>query len=140
MKRINLKDFYPFYQEDCFIDVSDALAELFRRDKSKEATLRRKQRFHQAYFSLDRNDGIEKKIVYISRSPEEIYERKVTREQLHAAMETLTDRQARRIYAHFFLGISKADIARNEGVRTQLISESIDRGLKRIEHYLKTHE
>ena len=140
MKRINLKDFYPFYQEDCFIDVSDALAELFRRDKATEATLRRKQRFHQAYFSLDRNDGIEKKIVYISRSPEEIYERKVTREQLHAAMETLTNRQARRIYAHFFLGISKADIARNEGVRTQLISESIGRGLKRIEHYLKTHE
>ena len=140
MKRINLKDFYPFYQEDCFIDVSDALAELFRRDKAKEATLRRKQRFHQAYFSLDRNDGIEKKIVYISRSPEEIYERKATREQLHAAMETLTNRQARRIYAHFFLGISKADIARNEGVRTQLISESIGRGLKRIEHYLKTHE
>lgn len=140
MKRINLKDYYPFYQDDCFIDVSDALAELFRRDKAKESTLRRKQRFHQAYFSLDRNDGIEKKIVYISRSPEEIYERKVTREQLHAAMETLTNRQARRIYAHFFLGISKADIARNEGVRTQLISESIDRGLKRIEHYLKTHE
>ena len=65
MKRINLKDFYPFYQEDCFIDVSDTLAELFRRDKATEATLRRKQRFHQAYFSLDRNDGIEKKTVYI---------------------------------------------------------------------------
>lgn len=140
MKRINLKDFYPFYQEDYFIDVSDALAELFRRDKAKEDTLRRKQRFHHAYFSLDRNDGIEKKIVYVSRSPEEIYERKITREQLHAAMESLTNRQARRIYAHFFLGISKADIARNEGVRTQLISESIDRGLKRIEYYLKTHD
>lgn len=138
MKRINLKDYYPFYQEDYFIDVSDDLVELFQRDAAKEATRKRKLRFHRAYYSLDRNDGIDKNIIYVSRSPEEIYERKLTREQLHAAMETLTDKQAKRIYAHFFLGLSKSDIARNEGVDCCHIARSIDLALKKIGQYLKS--
>lgn len=137
MKRINLKDYYPFYQNDSFIDVPDELAELLRFYEAREATHARKLRYHRAYFSLDRNDGIEKSILYVSRSPEEIYERKLTREQLHAAMETLTEKQAKRIYAHFFLGLSKADIARNEGVERSQITRSIDQGLRRIERYLK---
>lgn len=138
MKRINLKDYYPFYQEDYFIDVSDDLVELFQRDTAKEATRKRKLRFHRAYYSLDRNDGIDKNIIYVSRSPEEIYERKLTREQLHAAMETLTDKQAKRIYAHFFLGLSKSEIARNEGVDCCHIARSIDLALKKIGQYLKS--
>ena len=137
MKKINLKDYYPFYQGDCFIDVPDELADLLGHYEAKEATHSRKLRFHQACFSLDRNDGIDRKIIYVSRSPEEIYERKLTREQLHAAMETLTDKQAKRIYAHFFLGLSKADIARNEGVGRDLITRSIQQGLSRIRQYLK---
>lgn len=137
MKRINLKDYYPFYQEDFFIDVPDELADLLGHYEAKESTHKRKQSYHRAYFSLDRNDGMEKHIIYVSRSPEEIYERKITREQLHAAMETLTDKQAKRIYAHFFLGLSKADIARNEGVGRDLITRSIQQGLYRIRQYLK---
>lgn len=138
MKRINLKDFYPFYQEDCFIDLPTEIAELLQRDKAKEATYRRKLRYHNAYFSLDRNDGIEKRIVFKSYSPEEIYERKITCEQLHAAMETLTDKQAKRLYAHFFLGLSKSEIARNEGVDCCHIVRSINLALKKIGRYLKS--
>lgn len=137
MTRINLKDYYPHYTEDCYIDVPDELAELFRYFDAKEATYERKLRYHHSYFSLDRGDGIEKDILYVSLSPAEIYERKVTREQLYAAMETLTDRQAKHIYAHFFLGLKKSQIAATEGVGRDVVGESIEQGLIRIEKYLK---
>lgn len=137
MKKINLKDYYPHYTENCYIDVPDELAELFKYYDAKEATYERKLRYHHSYFSLDREDGIEKDIIYVSLSPEEIYERKVTREQLYAAMETLTDKQSKRIYAHFFLGLKKSQIAKAEGVGRDVIGESIEQGLIKIEKYLK---
>ena len=70
-------------------------------------------------------------------SPHELYERKLTQEQLHAAIAALPDNQAKRIYAHFFFGMSKAAIARSEGVSKVSVSESIERGLCSIEKFLK---
>ena len=46
----------------------------------------------------------------------EIYERKLTSEQLHATIASLPDKQAKRIYAHYFMGMSKTAIARAESV------------------------
>ena len=137
MKRINLKDYYPHYVEDFYIEVPDELAELLRFYNSKEATYERKLRYHHACVSLDQHQGFEQDIIYVSLSPEEIYERKVTREQLRAAMETLTDKQAKRIYAHFFLGLSKSEIARTEGIGREAICESINQGLGKVERFLK---
>lgn len=65
------------------------------------------------------------------------YERKITTEQLHAAIGTLPDKQAKRIYAHYFMGMSKTAIAKAEGVSKATVAESINRALKGIEHYLK---
>ena len=36
-------------------------------------------------------------------------------QELHAAISSLPDKQAKRIYAHFILGMTKQDIARAEG-------------------------
>ena len=66
-----------------------------------------------------------------------MYERKVTAEQLHAAIASLPDKQAKRIYAHYILGMSKAEIARAEGVAENAVKDAIGRGLKRMEKYLK---
>lgn len=137
MTKINLKDYYPHCTEDYYIDVPEEMAELLRFYNAKEATNERKLRYHKAWVSLDQHEGYERDILYVSLSPEEIYERKVTREQLHAAMETLTDKQAKRIYAHFFLGLSKSDIARTEGISREAVCESIDQGLEKIERSLK---
>ncbi len=137
MVKINLRDFYPFYQRDCFIEVSDEQAELLIRLERAEAARQRQVFRHKAYFSLNRADGIERDILFVSLSPDEIYERKVTREQLHAAIATLSDKQAKRIYAHFFLEISKAKIAQAEGVSKESVGESIQRGLRKIELFLK---
>ena len=138
MKTINLKDIYPYYfTEDKWIDVPDELAQIFVDFIKAEETYERTKRRYKATYSLDRGDGIERDILFVSLSPHELYERKLTQEQLHAAIASLPDKQAKRIYAHFFLGMSKTAIARAEGVSKVSVAESIERGLCSIEKFLK---
>ncbi|MEL7610208.1 MAG: sigma factor-like helix-turn-helix DNA-binding protein [Bacillota bacterium] len=137
MTRINLRDYYPFYVADCFIDVPDEIAALLLAQARYEAAYQRQTYRHRAYFSLNRDDGIEHDILFLLLSPCEIYERKITNEQLYAAIANLPDKQAKRIYAHFFLGLSIGEIARSEGVSPASISGSIARGLRTLEKYLK---
>lgn len=140
MSKINLRDYYPdFYTTDCIIEVPDEVAALMDSYEHAEAAYYLRRYRHKAYYSLDRGDGIEHDILFVSLSPSEIYERKVTFEQLHAAIAALSDKQAKRIYAHYFLGMSKSAIARTEGVSKSVIGEAIKRGLKNMEKFLKKH-
>ena len=119
MAIINLRDFYPYYTMDSFIEVPDEVAE--------------------AMAEFDREDGIEHSALFIALSPCEIYERKVTMQELHAAISSLPDKQAKRIYAHFVLGMSKTDIARAEGVDEKVVRLAIERGLRNMEKFLKNN-
>ena len=58
-------------------------------------------------------------------------------EQLHDAIATLPDKQAKRIYAHYFLGMSKSAIAKAEGINESTVRDGINRGLRNIEKSLK---
>ncbi len=137
MKIINLKDYYPYYRQDMFLEVSDEPAAIFDGFDKGEAAYERKKFRCKAHYSLDRNDGIEHDILFVSLTPDEIYECKITAEQLHAAIVSLPDKQAKRIYAHYFMGMSKATIAKAEGVSKATVGESINRALRGIEQYLK---
>ena len=137
MKRINLRDLYPFYKSDFFIEITDEVAELIKQIEQKEHADYERVRVHKAYYSLDAGDGIEKDIILLVLSPEEIYVRKLSKQELYAAINSLPEKQAKRIYAHFFLGMSKAEIARIEGVNKCQVSRSIDKALKNIEKFLK---
>lgn len=137
MKKIKLRDYYPHYTTDCFIDAPDEVAALLLEHARYEAAYQRRIYRSKAYFSLDRDDGIEHDILFVSLSPYEIYERKFTNEQLHAAFASLPDKQAKRIYAHYFLDMSQTTIARAEGVSRNVVSASIKRGLRNIESILK---
>lgn len=137
MTKINLRDYYPFYISNYFIDVPDEVAALLLASTRNDAAFERRKYRHKAHFSLDRGDGIEHDIVFVSLSPCEIYERKITYEQLHAAIASLPDKQAKRIYAHYFLGMSKAAIARAEGIDERAVRGSIKRALRNIEKFLK---
>lgn len=139
MKTINLRDYYPFYHHDCFLDVPDEVAKIFEEHKRAEQAYQSRIHYHKAYYSLDRGDGIEHSALFVSLSPDEIYERKLTSEQLHAAIAALPDKQAKRIYAHYFLGMSKTAIAKAEGVSKATIGQSIKGALKSIEHFLKKY-
>jgi len=138
MKRINLREQYPnFYSTDTYIEVPDEVAEFMREYDREEAAYRRRTYYHKAFYSLDREDGIEYCAVFSSVTPWEVYERKLTLEQLYAAISTLPDKQAKRIYAHFFLGLTMREIARSEKVSSAAISRSVLRGLRGMEKFLK---
>lgn len=138
MKTINLKDHYPHYIRDTFLEVPDELLAIFEESARVEAAYERKKYRYKAHYSLDRGDGIEHDILFVSFSPDEIYERKLTSQQLHAAIASLPDKQAKRIYAHYFMGMSKTAIAKAEGVSEKAVRISIERGLHTIEKYLKS--
>ncbi len=137
MKKVNLRDYYPFYQSDFFIEVADEIAELLKQFERKEHANFERRRVHRAYYSLDAGDGIERDVILLVLSPQEIYERKLSYQELYAAISSLPEKQAKRIYAHFFFNMSKAQIARIEGVDSSSVKESIERGLKRMEKFLK---
>lgn len=137
MKTINLRNYYPFYNTDIFIDIPDEVAAVLLEAERHEEAYRRRMYRHKAQYSLDRDDGIEHEICFLSLSPLEIYERRMTSEQLHAAITSLPDKQGKRIYAHYILGMSKTEIAQAEGVSEKNIRKSISQALHNMEAFLK---
>lgn len=138
MKKINLRDYYPsIYTSDSFIDVSDEVAAILQGFDRHETAYRMRTYRHRAYYSLDRDDGVQHDILFVDLPPDELYERKVAMEQLHSALASLPDKQVKRIYAHYFLGMSKTAIARSEGVNRSQITRSISKALKQIKALLK---
>lgn len=136
MTKINLRDYYPAYRTDYIIDVTEELAAtLYELKRSEAAYLRRVYR-NKAYYSLDRDDGIENDSLYRAASPEELYERKMSREAFHAVITSLPDKQAKRIYEHFFLGWGMEDIAKKDGVSVDAVQRSMKRGLKNLKKWL----
>ena len=137
MAIINLRDYYPFYQWDQYVEVPDEIVVQMQQWKLDEKAYLRKRNRYQAYFSLDKNGGIERDVLFVSITPDEHYERRLTYKQLYRALSSLPDKQAKRITAHYVLGISQADIARAEGVSRNVVSASIRRGLKKLAEILK---
>ncbi|MFA6850061.1 MAG: sigma-70 family RNA polymerase sigma factor [Selenomonadaceae bacterium] len=137
MKRINLKDYYAHIGIDTYINIPDEVFNIFEEYRKAEQAYQSKIRYHKAYYSLDRGDGIEHSALFVSLSPDEIYERKLTNEQLHAAIATLSDKQAKRIYAHYFLGMSKTAIAKAEGVSEAAVRVGIEKALTNLEKIFK---
>ena len=56
MTTINLKDFYYWYTQDQFIEVSDEVAEVFVSDTRHEMAYQRRLSRHKAQYSLDCKD------------------------------------------------------------------------------------
>lgn len=85
MKIINLRDYYPFYQSDCFTEVLDEIVDLFTQFNRKEHSDYERIRVQKAYYSLDAGNNIEKDVVLLCLSPEELYERKLSKQKLYVA-------------------------------------------------------
>ena len=134
---INLRDFYPYYTCDAFVEVSDEIGAVLLESKREEKNYIDRLGYHKAYYSLDRGDGIENDAVDKPMTPEDAYIHKAVMAELYAAFASLPDKQAKRIYAYYFLGLTESAIAKSEGVSVASVSESIQRGLRNMETFLK---
>ena len=131
MQKINLRELYPdIYKKDTYLEVTDEVQAVFLADKRAEARYLRQMYNYKAHYSLDCDNGIEKAIVQHPPTPEEILEDKQLRNQLYAAVMELPDKQAKWIYARFYLGMTVKEIAQAEAVDLSWVYKSIKRGLK----------
>lgn len=138
MKCINLKDFYPeVYQIDCWIEVSDAIAQLMEEERCADMARRRQIFRYKAHYSLDRHDGIERRMLHVGETPFDMLEKEYIRNQIEVARLRLTLKQSKRIFARYYMGMSETEIAQMEGVAVASVHESIERGLKRLGKILK---
>ena len=141
MKKVNLRELYPdIYKTDFFIEVSSEVQDVFLTDQRAEAARQRQMYNYKAYYSLDCDNGIEKQVVYQPPTPEMLLEKKQLREQLYSAVMALPEKQAKRIYARFYLGMTVKEIAQTEGVDLSRVYDSIQRGLKCLAKNLKNFD
>lgn len=138
MVKINLRDFYPWYTHDEFVDVPDAIAAELSADRRYHKTHARRVKRNRAQYTLDAGDGIEiSAVVYGTDSPEALYDLATRHCRLCRALNSLPEIQGRRIEAHYLLGMSQAEIAEAESVTKGSVSISIARGLKAMRKYLR---
>ena len=137
MKTINLRDYYYYYKQDEFVEVSDEVAEALLKGKREQHNYIARVRYHKAYYSLDVGDGIECAAVRSEPTPEQLYEYKLTMQQLCNALNSLPEIQGRRVDAHYLLGMKKVEIAKNEGVTDSCVCESIKKGINSMKKYFE---
>jgi len=136
MQRINLREYYPFCEEST-IEVSDEVLAVLQGEKRRERSYIERVRRNKAYYSLDLDDGaIENDALFLSPSPETVVERRQITEEVYAALDSLPDKQRRRVYAQYILGFSQTEIASAEGVDLSAVSRSIGRGLEGMKKFL----
>lgn len=128
---------YPYYTQDMIVEVPDEVALLLREYMLLEEAYRIRTYRYKAFYSLDRDEGIEREILQKPLNPAEIWEQRQMTELIYKGLSKLPVKQRQRIYAHFFLGMSKADIAKAEGTHKSRITRSIEAGLRSLEKYFK---
>ena len=136
MIEINLRDFYPeCYRNDYFMEVPEELAEQLKKWHREEEARRIMKLRYKAYYSLDRDEGIERSILSCKSSAEDEYLKTEELRKLNEAFYQLTDLQAKRIYEHVCLGRSIAEIAREEERDFTTIKEAIERSIRTLQKF-----
>jgi RNA polymerase sigma-70 factor (ECF subfamily) len=137
MARIDLHEYYFWYPKGSCLDVPDEIAETLEADKRRENAYLRRLFRNKAHYSLDVGDGLETLAITSVLLPAERYEYKQCLMRLYAALAQLPDKQAKRVYARYILGMSDAEIAKAEAVTIVAVRESVKRGLQSLKKILE---
>lgn len=134
MIKINLRAYYRNLCTadvccDVGSDVKDALDTFARQERA--ATKRRQ--YHGDSFAYI--DGVT--ATQYTPSCEQVLEKKLMHEALYAALQSLPEKQRRRVYARYFLGLNLKQIADAESVSIVAVSKSIDRAILAMRRYLQ---
>ena len=137
MKIINLRDYYPFYSTDVFLEVSDEVASFLEDEKRLQINYAQYIRDNKAFYSLDAGDGIEAEALNLPEQPDEVLERMELERLLQEALAQLTETQRRRLLASVLNDESNQRIAALESVDESAVRRSIQRGLASLKKILK---
>ncbi len=141
MAKINLRDFYPWYTHDEFVEVPDVIAAELLADRRYHKSHAQRMRRNKAFYSLDAEDGIETAaVVKMNGNPEAMLEIMDLHCRICRALNSLPAKQGRRIEAHYIRGKSQKEIAEAEGVAKSSVCESITRGLRAMKKHLHENE
>ncbi|MBQ9944776.1 MAG: sigma-70 family RNA polymerase sigma factor [Clostridia bacterium] len=135
--RINLKEHYFFCDQDEYVDITEEIHQVIKEDERRENAYRFKQHYHHATYTLSRDD--ENHYSRIQEGPllEEEVEVRYINQKLHEALSLLTSTQLRRVYAHFYRGLTYEKIAKQEGVCSSAVKKSVKQALKKMKKLLK---
>jgi DNA-directed RNA polymerase specialized sigma24 family protein len=136
MKTINLRDFYPWYAHDELVEVSNKVAAALIEGKRYEKAYMRDLYRSEAHYTLDAENGIESKAVFPEMTPHAVLEYKEQFCRLCRAINSLPEKQGRRIESHFVLGMSIKKIAKNESVNERNIRNSLRKGIAGMKGFL----
>ena len=137
MTTINLRELYPWYTEDAFIEVSDEVAAFLEEDKRLQINYAQYIRDNKAFYSLDAGDGIEAEALNLPEQPDAALERMELERLLKEGLAQLTETQRRRLLASVLDKMTADEIAAAESVSKASVGESINRGIVRLEKILK---
>jgi RNA polymerase sigma-70 factor (ECF subfamily) len=137
MNKINLRDYYPFYDQPHVVEAPSCIVAFLKQSKKDEAAHTLRVYRNRAYYSLNRGDGIESDLLYPAFSAEDIVIEKALYARLYSAIAELPPKQSRRIIAYYFLNMTKAEIAKQESVARSTVGESLEKGIANLEKILK---
>ena len=132
MLTINLRELYYWCKEDIFVDVTEEMLEAMKAADRQQKAYKRRTNRYKAYYSLDRNDGIEKLAIHRMHSPEVICINKEAKRELLANIRMLSEIQQRRLHAYYFSDLNYRQIAEYEGVSQGSVCSSVRSALKNL--------
>lgn len=139
MTTINLRNYYPWYKHDEYIEVPDEVAAELKVDKLYEVSYQRQLMRNKAHYSLDCDDGIEYAACLANPTPQELIERMELFYCLWNALNSLPEIQGRRVEACVILGLTYREQAKIESVGKSSVQESVQRGLETMKKYLRNY-
>ena len=137
MTTINLRELYPWYTEDAFIEVSDEVAAFLEEDRRLQINYAQYIRDNRAFYSLDAGDGIEAEALNLPEQPDAALERMELERLLKEGLAQLTETQRRRLLSSVLNKMTAVEIAAAESVSKASVGESINRAIVRLEKNLR---
>ena len=136
MITINLKDFYPWYGTDEFIEVPEEVVLEMLADKRYEAAYTKKIKRHKVLSFSDYGDKTQEWCNQTAPDPQHMAEIRELLEQFLGILEALPEIQSRRIRGHIILDMTLSEIALQEEVSIATVQRAIQRGIKKIQKFL----
>lgn len=132
MITINLKDYYPWYGQDEYIEIPEEVALELLADKHYEAAHRKSIKRNKVLSFSEYGEKDAESKNQSAPDPQEITEAIEQIRLLLDGLEALSDVQFRRIRAHVILEMTLSETAATEQATVSAVHKSIQRGLEKI--------